>query len=33
VRRYWLIDQMKSNVPVQYHEFIDKVNEKVNLLQ
>ena len=33
VRKYWLIDQMKSNVPARYHEFIDKVNEKVDLLQ
>jgi hypothetical protein len=33
VRKFWLIDQMKSNVPAKYHEFIDKVNEKISLLQ
>ena len=33
VRKFWLLDQMKSNVAVKYHEFIDKVNEKIALLQ
>ena len=33
VHKFWLIDQMKSNVPVKYHEFIDKVNEKIDFLQ
>lgn len=33
VRRSWLLDQMKSNVPVQYHDFIDKVNGKIKLLE
>lgn len=32
-RKFWLLDQMKSNVPVKYHSFIDKVNEKIQLLQ
>ncbi|WP_243349776.1 hypothetical protein [Parabacteroides sp. FAFU027] len=33
VRRFWLIDQMKSNVPSVYHQFIDKVNEKIRILE
>jgi len=33
MRKYWLLDKMKSNVPVKYHNFIDKLNEKITLLQ
>jgi hypothetical protein len=33
VRKFWLLDQNKSNVPTKYHDFIDKVNEKIELLQ
>lgn len=29
VRNFWSIDQMKSNVPERYHNFIDEVNEKI----
>lgn len=29
VRKFWLLDQMKSNVPTKYHDFIDKANEKI----
>lgn len=29
----WRIDQGKSNVPTYLHEFIDKVNEKISLIQ
>jgi hypothetical protein len=32
-RKFWLLDQMKSNVPSKYHTFIDKVNEKIKLIQ
>lgn len=32
-RKFWLLDKKKSNVPVKYHNFIDKVNEKIQLLQ
>jgi len=32
VRRYWLLDQMKSNVPEYLYDFIDKVNEKIALI-
>ena len=32
-RKFWLLDQMKSNVPSKYHNFIDKVNEKIKMLQ
>ena len=33
VRKFWLLDQMKSNVPKKYHNFIDKINEKIKQLQ
>ena len=32
VRKFWLLDQMKGNVPQKYYGFIDKVNEKIALL-
>lgn len=28
----WRIDQMKDNVPISLHKFIDKVNEKIALI-
>jgi hypothetical protein len=33
VRKFWLLDQMKSNIPTKYHNFIDKINEKITQLQ
>jgi hypothetical protein len=33
VRKFCIIDQMKSNVPSKYHNFIDKVNEKISQLK
>lgn len=33
VRKFWLLDQKKDNVPTKYLDFIDKVNEKISLLQ
>jgi hypothetical protein len=33
VRKFWLLDQLKSNVPAKYHDFIDKANEKIKQLQ
>ena len=33
VRNFWLLDQMKSNVPDKYHTFFDKVNEKIGLIE
>lgn len=32
VHQYWLLDQMKSNVPDYLHEFIDKVNDKISII-
>lgn len=32
-RYFWILDKMKSNVPSKYHEFIDKVEAKIALLQ
>ncbi len=32
VHKFWLIDQMKNNVPEKYHVFMDKVNEKIQYL-
>jgi hypothetical protein len=33
VRRFWLVDKMKRNVPAKYHNFIDKVSEKISQLR
>ena len=33
VRKFWLLDQKKSNVPTKYHNFIDKINEKIGQLK
>jgi hypothetical protein len=33
VDKVWLIDQFKINVPSDYHAFMDKVNEKIALMQ
>ncbi len=33
VRKFWLLDKMKSNVPSKYHDFIDKINEKIKQLE
>jgi hypothetical protein len=33
IRKFWLLDQMKSNVPTKYHNFIDNINEKIKQLQ
>ncbi len=33
VHKFWLMDKMRSNVPEEYHEFLDKLEEKINLLQ
>ncbi|MCH8903201.1 MAG: hypothetical protein IIA45_04735 [Bacteroidetes bacterium] len=31
-REFWLLDQKKSNVPTYLHGFIDRVNEKIQLI-
>lgn len=33
IRKFWLFDQMKGNVPAKYHAFMDKINEKIALLK
>jgi hypothetical protein len=33
IRKFWLIDLMKTNVPANYYAFIDKVTEKIAQLQ
>ena len=33
VRQFWLLDKVKGNVPLKYHSFIDKLNEKIDLLK
>ncbi len=33
VRSFWLLDQMKSNVPSKYHSYIDQINDKIRQLQ
>lgn len=30
--RFWLLDQMKSNVPEAYHQFIDEINERIDYI-
>jgi len=32
VHKFWLLDKMKSNVPSSLHGFIDKVNEKIEII-
>ena len=32
VREFWLIDQMQSHIPTYLHEFVDKTNEKIELI-
>ncbi len=32
VRKFWLIDQKKSNIPAYLHEFVDKTNKKIELI-
>lgn len=32
VIKSWRIDQVKSNVPAYLHDFIDKVNEKISII-
>jgi len=29
LRKFWFLDKKKSNVPTKYHNFIDKMNEKI----
>jgi hypothetical protein len=29
---FWLLDQMESNMPQVYNEFVDKINEKIALI-
>ena len=33
IRKRWFIDQFKQNVPAIYYPFMDKVNEKISLMQ
>lgn len=33
VRKFWLMDKMKANVSSDYHTFIDKMEEKLQLLE
>ena len=30
--RFWLLDQMESNMPEEYNEFVDKINEKIAII-
>lgn len=29
---FWLLDQMESNMPQVYNDFVDKINEKISLI-
>jgi hypothetical protein len=30
--RFWLLDQLENNMPVIYNEFVDRINEKIVLI-
>ena len=30
--RFWLLDQMESNMPAAYNDFVDRINEKIALI-
>ncbi|TGL32807.1 hypothetical protein EHQ52_13515 [Leptospira koniambonensis] len=32
-RRFWLVDSSKDAVPIKYHQFIDKIDEKLHRLR
>jgi hypothetical protein len=32
MHRFWMVDQFNGNVPVYLHEFMEEVNEKIDLL-
>ena len=29
---FWLLDQMESNMPQVYNDFVDQINEKIHLI-
>ena len=29
---FWLLDQMESNMPQVYNDFVDKINEKIAII-
>lgn len=31
-RRFWLLDQMDNNMPQEYNDFVDKINEKIAMI-
>ena len=33
VHRMWLLDKMKDNIPAKYHEFMDRMNDKIEALK
>lgn len=33
VHKFWIFDQFQSNVPTQYHAFMNLINQKIDLLQ
>lgn len=32
IRKFWIIDQSKGSVPIYLHDFMDKANEKIDLI-
>ncbi len=32
LHRFWLLDQMDSNMPAEYNSFVDRINEKIALI-
>lgn len=33
IHRMWLLDKMKDNVPADYHDFMDRMNDKIEALK
>lgn len=33
VHKFWVFDQFLTNVPAEYHVFLNKINQKIDLLQ
>jgi hypothetical protein len=31
-RRFWLLDQMDKNMPQEYNDFVDKINERIAII-
>ena len=30
--RFWILDQLESNMPAEYNDFVDRINEKIAII-